>query len=238
MSEDDIVHISESCPVTIAYVCLSEEEKSLSNALALQALARRHDWMGGPIFAKLSTLGAVADVKAGISEIEPAQLIGFGELDDIVDDTGAFDADADKLAKMMHQAYLNVAHEDKASCVPWEKLDEDKRESNRRQVIHIAAKLSSIGMDVESWLKSLDEKLDQPFLPEFVNAVNNEEMEKLSILEHDRWMADRRLNGWRYGIDRDDMKRTHPDLVPYDELGIEAQSFDRVMIETLLDILK
>lgn len=237
LSEDDVVHVSENCPVTIAYVCLSEEEKSLSNALALQALARRHDWMGGPIFAKLSTLGAVADVKAGISEIEPAQLIGFGELDDIVGDTGAFSKDADKLAKIMHQAYLNVAHEDKASCVPWEQLDEDKRESNRRLVIHIAAKLSSIGMDVEPWIKSLDEKLDHPSLPVFTSTVNEEIMEKLSTLEHDRWMADRRLNGWRFGAKRDDIKRIHPGLKPYSELTLKVQTYDKVMVTTLFNIL-
>ena len=39
-----------------------------------------------------------------------------------------------------------------------------------------------------------------------------------AILEHRRWAADRQLNGWRFGAVRDDRRKHHPDLIPFDEL--------------------
>lgn len=35
---------------------------------------------------------------------------------------------------------------------------------------------------------------------------------------HEMWMADRLANGWVYGSVKDKEKKTHPDLVPYDQL--------------------
>ena len=39
---------------------------------------------------------------------------------------------------------------------------------------------------------------------------------------HERWMEHRLATGWVYGATKDDEKKTHPCLVPYDELP-EAQ---------------
>jgi hypothetical protein len=36
--------------------------------------------------------------------------------------------------------------------------------------------------------------------------------------QHDAWAADKRAAGWTYGAVRDDAARTHPALVPYDQL--------------------
>ena len=44
-------------------------------------------------------------------------------------------------------------------------------------------------------------------------------MEYLAYLEHRRWVEERLRNGWTWGEKRDDVRRTHPDLVPYDELS-------------------
>ena len=41
---------------------------------------------------------------------------------------------------------------------------------------------------------------------------------RLARIEHDRWMIDRRLDGWRPGAPRDDARRVHPLLIPYEDL--------------------
>ena len=41
--------------------------------------------------------------------------------------------------------------------------------------------------------------------------------------EHDRWLAEKRRGGWVYGKNRDDAKRIHDDLVPWDELTDEIK---------------
>jgi RyR domain len=40
----------------------------------------------------------------------------------------------------------------------------------------------------------------------------------LAKLEHDRWMVERRLDGWAYGPARDDKRQLHPKLISWEEL--------------------
>ncbi len=62
--------------------------------------------------------------------------------------------------------------------------------------------------------------------------------EKLAEQVHDLWAKSRIEQGWTYGEKRDDDKRTHPGLVPYDELSEEEKDYDRnTALGTLLLIL-
>jgi hypothetical protein len=110
-------------------------------------------------------------------------------------------------------------------------LSEEHRESNRRLVTHLPAKLASAGFDLENWLT------DHPSLaangrrldaPDF--AADPDLLERLAILEHDRWMIERRLGGWRPGPARDNLRRIHPDLKPYDDLTEHSKQYDREII--------
>ena len=51
---------------------------------------------------------------------------------------------------------------------------------------------------------------------------------------HDIWAEGRIKDGWTYGECRDDAKKHHPCLVPYDELSEEEKEYDRnTAMETL-----
>lgn len=55
---------------------------------------------------------------------------------------------------------------------------------------------------------------------------------------HNIWARRRMENGWRSGPRRDDLKKEHPGLVPYEELTEPEKEFDRrVAMETLRAIL-
>jgi hypothetical protein len=41
-------------------------------------------------------------------------------------------------------------------------------------------------------------------------------------------------DGWTYGPHRDDAKRTHPCLVPYEQLPESEKEYDRVMVNEAL----
>ena len=44
--------------------------------------------------------------------------------------------------------------------------------------------------------------------------------------------------GWSYGPERDDQKKTHPDLLPYDQLSESEKGYDRTsVIKTLKAII-
>ncbi|MBI5665788.1 MAG: Ryanodine receptor Ryr [Nitrospirae bacterium] len=62
--------------------------------------------------------------------------------------------------------------------------------------------------------------------------------EKLAENNHDLWAQKRIAEGWTYGPNRDDAKKTHPDLVPYAELPESEKEYDRVTaMETLKTIM-
>ncbi len=63
-------------------------------------------------------------------------------------------------------------------------------------------------------------------------------VEKLAENTHNAWSAQRLAEGWSYGPERDDFKKTHPCLVPYQELPESEKEYDRkISLGTLQTIL-
>jgi len=44
---------------------------------------------------------------------------------------------------------------------------------------------------------------------------------------HEVWAHKRMEEGWRYGERRDDVKKLHPNLIPYEQLAEEDKDYDR-----------
>jgi hypothetical protein len=62
--------------------------------------------------------------------------------------------------------------------------------------------------------------------------------ERLAENAHDHWARQRMAEGWTYGPHRDDQRKRHPCLVPYEELPESEKEYDRsAVIETLKAIL-
>jgi len=63
------------------------------------------------------------------------------------------------------------------------------------------------------------------------DVVLNEELliltERIAENVHDVWAKNRIAEGWTYGDERNDEKRTTPCLVPYSELTEEEKNYDR-----------
>jgi hypothetical protein len=51
--------------------------------------------------------------------------------------------------------------------------------------------------------------------------------EVLSKNAHEVWAQERIAQGWRHGHDRNDARKEHPCLVPYEELPESEKIFDR-----------
>lgn len=60
-------------------------------------------------------------------------------------------------------------------------------------------------------------------LPEELKALT----EVLAKNTHDVWAQTRIAQGWRFGESRNDAKKIHPCLVPYEALPEEEKVFDR-----------
>ncbi len=60
-------------------------------------------------------------------------------------------------------------------------------------------------------------------------------LEQLARHNHDIWAQKRIAEGWTFGSKRDDEKKQHPGLVPYEELSESEKDYDR---ETSLEAIK
>jgi len=62
--------------------------------------------------------------------------------------------------------------------------------------------------------------------------------ELLARNTHENWAAQRVAEGWRYGPRRDDERKEHPSLVPYERLPETEKEYDRrTAIESIKTIL-
>ena len=59
--------------------------------------------------------------------------------------------------------------------------------------------------------------------------------EKIAENVHEVWAAERLAQGWHYGDERDDVRKTTPCLVPYSELPESEKEYDR---KTALETIK
>jgi len=127
----------------------------------------------------------------------------------------------EKLAQAIHENYRRdlrgIKPPDDPAMQPWESLREDLKESNRQQATQIPAKLQALGYHFRPVVDR------EPVMYQFTPT----EVEKLAILEHERWMQEKLAAGWRYGSPRDDGKKLHPSLIPWEELPESEKDKDR-----------
>lgn len=60
-------------------------------------------------------------------------------------------------------------------------------------------------------------------------------LELLCRNTRDVWARQRFKDGWHYGPERNDARKEHPSLIPYDELSESEKQYDR---EVVLEVLK
>lgn len=72
-------------------------------------------------------------------------------------------------------------------------------------------------------------------------SLSKDIMELSEILAkntHEVWASGRIADGWSYGNVRDDVKKQHPCLIPYEELSESEKNYDRTTaMETLKVII-
>ncbi len=62
-------------------------------------------------------------------------------------------------------------------------------------------------------------------------------VEEMAKNVHDVWSLNRINDGWTYGSVRDDAKKTHPCLVPYEDLPESEKEYDRATSQETLKFI-
>lgn len=66
--------------------------------------------------------------------------------------------------------------------------------------------------------------VDEMTLPDELKGL----IEILAVRVHESWMKQRLSEGWRYGKIRDDKEKTHPCIVPYNQLPESEKAYDHI----------
>lgn len=230
--------IAAGGPVTAAYVCRDIDTESLSASGMLQSLLRAANVGEPPIFVRLHDDQTLSRGERGRGL---SRLVPFGDLDAILEASEFLSTQPDHAARVFSDAYrATLAPEvrddpSNRSARPWAELDETFRQATRDAVAHIPAKMASAGVDPALWRGvSGPPRLNR----EIKLFADETDCERLAELEHERWESQRRMDGWRYADlpRKDEMRRLHPDLIPYANLSDGTKEFDRAIVRETQEI--
>jgi voltage-gated potassium channel Kch len=196
--------------VTLA-VCFDSDSHSLSFGLSLR---NRIGPSRCPILVRMESHAGlaklIADIKEGSEHFREIQ--GFAKIEEASSAAVVISDTLNALPRKVHRDFVRKRvnegrSPDDPSMKRWEDLDPDLKDSNWQQAEHLKLKLRAItGINVDK--------------------IGEQDAEKLAKMEHNRWIAERCLAGWRLGSVKDVTKRIHPDLKPWQELESRVRQYD------------
>ena len=211
------------CAVTHAYVCLDDEGLAISTALLLMNHLRQY---GVHVMVRTNRVAGLAALLRAVGAQGSrgvSHLHVFSLLEQACQPEFVLHGTNEVLARALHQEYLAQASgSQNPSAVPWDNLALDLKESNRRQADHIATKLEAV--HCHSVPLTALEGAAFTFAPT--------EVEQLAEMEHERWVAERRAQGWTRGP-RDPAMKTNPSLVSWADLDESAREINRSSVRRL-----
>ena len=102
----------------------------------------------------------------------------------------------------------------------------------RAHFVYEGARLAAIDAEAPIVPKSWDER-EEPFKHQFLEVIDRqcgEQRSKSPQELHGSWMQSYIDMGWVYGLLYNPEKKTHPDLIPYDQLEQREQDKDSIFI--------
>ncbi|SDX93693.1 RyR domain-containing protein [Allochromatium warmingii] len=138
---------------------------------------------------------------------------------------------SDDIARTIHEHYRDTFEalggdpETTSALQAWASLPDTYRQASRHQADHLWAKLALIDC-----LAVPDDEVE-------AFAFSSLEVERLAVIEHQRWAAERYLDGWTYAPERNNALKQHPDLIPYAALNEAGKDKDRFAVRHLTHLL-
>lgn len=231
LSEAYLQHLLTN-PPDVIYICADSNIQGFT-------LARRLAYLPG--YEKIPTVVALSQTdrltrllcEDGLSRQGNVTL--FPLLEKTADIDQITGGQQDEAAKIIHEMYCEdqlaqgQTTESNASLAAWENLPESLKDSNRGQADHLPIKLRAIGLSMEDVLKA---GTPPAFTPEQIH--------RLADMEHRRWMAGKRLEGWRPATgEKDDKQKLTPLLVDFDELpAAEKRKDEQVVVSHSLRLIE
>lgn len=209
--------ISKKC-VDANYIIVSDDSDNdtMNCGITLRRLfyrlSKNYDYCP-PIFcyikepSKYNIVKNLATAESNPKRKMSYDLIPFGSLSEVYSYEKLVDSDLEKLAKNVHLAYEEIFSDseiDVKEAIRRYNIFEVNKRSNRANALHIRYKLNLLGLDYSDKEELCSVEMSDYYTEDY--------LERLSISEHDRWMAFLETEGW--------IPSTKDDVYSYRESGI------------------
>ncbi|MFP4063325.1 MAG: RyR domain-containing protein [Halochromatium sp.] len=218
--------LAQAPPVTMAVVCSTPAPQAVRQAQTLIKHLAEVQQCSPPVLVEVGDLradGTLEDWDGQLIPIERRQLA--------LERAVLLEGRGDELARVIHEHYRDTTEAqgrdpaNEPAGQPWPLLAASYRDANRHQADHLWAKLAVTDC------RAVPEEQVESF------AFAPIEVERLAIIEHARWAADRWLDGWSYAPTRDNARKHHPQLIPYQQLSGPMKDLDRFAVRLLPTLL-
>ena len=153
--------------------------------------------------------------------------IAFGEAETLYTRELVMKSGLDARARALHAAYCGKTGDSAA----WEALPAFLKASNRAAADHLLTKLRLLVPEAAQADAAACREAARRF-----RAADETLRDRMRRCEHERWMRFYCLYNWRCGPRKDAARRTHPCLVPYDQLSPAEQAKDDSAWEQLAEL--
>lgn len=248
----------------IVVACRSEQE-TIEKAVGLRRFLYRADERfrnAPPIFTyieggeKAAAVAALTTAEARPDRRMSYGIIPYGMAAELYTYQNITDSDLERLSKNVHLVYEDIFSDgeiDVAGALERYNLFEVNKSSNRANALHIRYKLAMLGLDYTDEPDGEEVELE--------DYLTDELLEKLTVAEHDRWMAFLESEGWeestveqadaykQSGISKGrhncPLLKLHPYICPFEDLADRSERlglpdstvYDRELIRRIPDIL-
>jgi RyR domain len=235
----DAVESARGAPTALV-VSTGADPGNIHLAIALKRACNTGPRWPAPIFMRESSQSEFAQIYAkgdDTAELD-AYLQAFGAHQTIATRARIIDGALDRGAAVAHEHYSKgLADKDamsmrdlQAAVKDWQSVLETYRAANRAVADAALVKLWDAGWRPAR--KAAGEKGDT------APTIAPDLLDKMSEREHDRWVAERLLSGWRPGAVRNNDLMVHDKLTPWAALSAEDRAKDTAQVRAALDIAR
>jgi len=218
----------QSAPTAI-YVCVEEDSQAI---YAVLALLRHLPGRDTPVVLQTTDeigLASALEDEAG-ANVWGSNVYYFDLVEQACDSSLLPGGTIESVAYAIHADYIRQQRDlgkspaTNPSMAPWDELPEALRESNRRQAESIGERLRAVGYEIEPLSGRR----------RGVESFTDAEIAVMGKMEHERWMTEHLETGWTYAPGSKDLERkTHPLLLPWEELPEEAKEYNLQAVRTV-----
>lgn len=211
--------------VTHAYICLEDTFSGLQTSFSLLEWA---DKKNVQIMVRMTEDAGLASLLKTSRQLELSPINAFGLLDTTCRLSLFDDGTHENLARAIHEHYLQEELSkgkelySTPALQPWEALSAELKQSNLHQADHIGTKLRAVNCGIKPWVSGNATTFE----------FSSDEIETMAQLEHDRWMKEKKAQGWQLG-QRDNENKRHPDLLSWENLPENAREKNRQAVRQI-----